>query len=130
MVRQLEKDWEHALAAQTKLKEDYEHYRRAQPRRLSTCELNTIRVLAASGATVTQIADRLAEQGLWPPRQNPRCHPGAIHHLIRRLGIRPGLDDMRNTAHGKLGNDGWWPAALAHQLGMPTATLFGWLQRG
>ncbi|MFJ8314256.1 MULTISPECIES: recombinase family protein [unclassified Streptomyces] len=204
VVRQLEKEWEQALAAQAKLKEDYEHYRRAQPRRLSAAELATIRglaadlpnlwhatttttadrkrllrcvvervdvtaqgatekvhavivwaggtrtgadltrpvahvdqlsyypriveeiqALAASGATTTQIADRLAEQGLRPPRQKPRFHPGEIQHLIRRLGTRHGLEDDRHTAHGELSEHEWWLATLARELGMPAATLFG-----
>ena len=89
-----------------------------------------IRTLAGQGLTVAQIADRLAAEGLRTPRLHERFHPGEIEHLIRRLGIRPGLDADRHTGHGHLRPDEWWLATLAREIGMPVPTLFTWLRRG
>ncbi|OIJ88178.1 recombinase family protein [Streptomyces sp. MUSC 14] len=209
VVRQLEREWEEALATQAALAEDYEHYRHEQPDHLSAAELaairalavdlptlwhaksttiadrkrllrcvvervevaargaseqvhativwaggartdadltrpvarvdqlsyyprlvERIRALAAGGLTTGQIADELAAEGLRPPRQSPRFNPGEIQHLIRRLGIRPGLEADRHTANGPLSVHEWWLATLAREIDMPAATLFGWLQRG
>jgi hypothetical protein len=47
VVRQLERDWEDALAAHARLADDYERHQRARPARLSPTELAAIRALAA-----------------------------------------------------------------------------------
>ena len=209
VARQLERDWEAALAERAHLGEEYERYQRARPARLSPAELAAIRALAADipalwaapttttadrkrllraviesvqvtaegatervHATVTwagghqthadlrrpvaridqlsyypalteriralageglrtaAIADRLAAEGLRTPRLHDRFHDGEIQQLIRRLGLRPGLDHDHRTGHGSLGPGQWWLAALAREIGMPVATLFGWLRRG
>ena len=44
--------------------------------------------------------------------------------------MRPGLDHDRRTDQGSLGPGQWWLATLAREIGMPGATLFGWLRRG
>src|SRR5262249_41104355 len=62
--------------------------------------------------------------------QHERFNTGEIQHLIRRLGLRPGLDHDHRTGQGSLGPSQWWLATLAREIGMPTATLFGWLKRG
>ena len=46
------------------------------------------------------------------------------------LGLRPGLDHDHRTDQGSLGPGQWWLATLAREIGMPVATLFGWLRRG
>lgn len=209
VTRQLERDWEDALATRAQLAEDYERFGRERPARLSAAELEAIRALsrdipalwhapttsnadrkkllrcvmesvevtaegatervsatvtwtggstthadlvrpvarvdqlsyyprliqritelARQGLTVTAIADALAAEDLHPPRQGKRFNPGEIEHLIRRLGIRPGLEGNRRTDQGRLGHDQWWLAALAREVGMPGATLFTWLKRG
>jgi len=48
------------------------------------------------------IAGQLAAEGFRTPRLHDRFHPGAIQHLIRRLGLRPGLDHDHRTDHGTL----------------------------
>jgi DNA invertase Pin-like site-specific DNA recombinase len=63
VVRQLEKDWEAALAAQQQLTEDYHRFTRSQPRTLTAQERATIRALAADipalwHASSTTTADR------------------------------------------------------------------------
>jgi hypothetical protein len=209
VVRQLEREWEAALAERARLGEEYERHQRQRPPQLSAAELAAIRALAADipalwaaptttiadrkrllravidsicvtadGATervqaavtwagghqthaalsrpvarIDQlsyypaltarisalagqgldsavIADRLAAEGFRTPRLHDRFHTGEIQHLIRRLGLRPGLDHDTRTGQGSLGPGQWWLATLARQIEMPTATLFGWLKRG
>ena len=209
VARQLEREWEAALAERAHLGEEYERYQRARPARLSAAELAAIRALAGDipalwAAPTTTVADRkrllraviesvqvtaegatervhatvtwaggqqthadlrrpvaridqlsyypalteritalagqglgsaaiagqLAAEGFRTPRQHERFHDGEIQQLIRRLGLRPGLDHDHRTDHGSLGPGQWWLATLAREIGMPAATLFGWLRRG
>ena len=209
VARQLEREWEAALAERARLGEEYERYQRQRPARLSPAELGAIRALAGDipalwAAPTTTVADRkrllraviesvqvsadgatervratvtwagghqthadltrpvaridqlsyypalteritaLAGQGLpnaaiaaqltldgfRTPHLRERFHDGEIQHLIRRLGLRPGLDHDQRTDQGSLGPGQWWLAALAREIGMPAATLFGWLKRG
>jgi DNA invertase Pin-like site-specific DNA recombinase len=89
-----------------------------------------VRVLVGEGLGNTAIAERLASEGFRTPHLHERFHVGEIQHLVRRLGLRPGLDHDRDTDQGRLGRDQWWLAALAREIGMPAATLFNWLRRG
>jgi len=209
VARQLEREWEAALAERAHLGEEYERYQRVRPARLSAAELAAIRALAGDipalwAAPATTVADRkrllravidsvqvtadgatervhatitwagghqthaglarpvaridqlsyypalteritalagegldsaaiagqLAAEGFRTPRLHDRFHVGEIQQLIRRLGLRPGLDHDHRTDHGSLGPGQWWLAALAREIGMPVATLFGWLRRG
>jgi DNA invertase Pin-like site-specific DNA recombinase len=209
VARQLEREWEAALAERAHLGEEYERYQRQRPTRLSPAELAAIRALAEDipalwAAPTTTVADRkrllraviesvqvtadgatervhatvtwaggqqthadllrpvaridqlsyypaltrritalagqglgnaaiaaqLAAEGFRTPRQHERFHDGEIQHLIRRLGLRPGLDHDHRTDQGSLGPGQWWLATLAREISMPAATLFGWLKRG
>ncbi len=89
-----------------------------------------IRALAGEGLGSAAIAGQLAAEGFRTPRLHDRFHAGEIQQLIRRLGLRPGLDHDHRTDHGSLGPGQWWLATLAREIGMPVATLFGWLKRG
>ena len=89
-----------------------------------------IKVLAGEGLGTAEIAGCLTAEGFRTPHLHERFHPGEIQHLIRRLGLRPGLDHDPRTGQGSLGPGQWWLATLAREIGMPTATLFGWLKRG
>ncbi len=89
-----------------------------------------IRALAGQGLGSAAIARQLAAEGFRTPRLHDRFHAGEIQQLIRRLGLRPGLDHDHRTDHGSLGPGQWWLATLAREIGMPVATLFGWLKRG
>ncbi len=89
-----------------------------------------IRALAGEGLGSAAIAGQLAAEGFRTPRLRERFHDGEIQQLIRRLGLRDGLDHDQRTGQGSLGPGQWWLAALAREIGMPGATLFGWLKRG
>ncbi|MEV7737589.1 recombinase family protein [Streptomyces sp. NPDC088921] len=208
VVRQLEKDWEEALAAHQQLSEDYQHFVQTRPVRLSAADLVAIRVLArdipalwrapttthtdrkrllrcvveqvqvtaqgtsekvhavltwagssqssadllrpvarldhlsyypllverlrtlaAAGLTANAIADQLAAEGLRPPHHKERFHTGEILQLLQRHQLRPTRTQTR-PADQVLQPGEWWLATLAREIGMPAATLFGWLQRG
>ena len=63
VARQLEREWEAALAERAHLGEEYERYQRARPARLSAAELAAIRALAGDipalwAAPTTTVADR------------------------------------------------------------------------
>ncbi|WP_018638028.1 recombinase family protein [Parafrankia elaeagni] len=209
VTRQLEREWEQALAARAQLAEDHTRFTRQRPARLSAADQAAIRALAAdipalwSAPTTTvadrkrliravvdqvtvtvagaservhavitwaggyqthadlvrpvaridqlsyrpalarrleqlvaaglgnsAIADQLAADGFHTPHLHERFNVGEIQHLVRRLGLRPGLDDNRRTDQGSLGPDQWWLTALARQIGMPAATLYTWIRRG
>ena len=209
VARQLERDWEAALAERAHLGDEYQRYQRARPARLSPGEVAAIRALASDipalwAAPTTTVADRkrllraviesvqvtadgatervhaaitwagghqthadlrrpvaridqlsyypalteriralagqglgsaaiagqLAAEGFRTPRLHERFHPGEIQQLIRRLGLRSGLDHDHRTDQGSLEPGQWWLAALAREIGMPVATLFGWFRRG
>ena len=89
-----------------------------------------ITALAGEGLGSAAIASQLAAEGFRTPRQRERFHDGEIQQLTRRLGLRDGLDHDQRTDQGSLEPGQWWLAALAREIGTPTATLFGWLKRG
>ncbi|WP_165036637.1 zinc ribbon domain-containing protein [Candidatus Protofrankia californiensis] len=91
--------------------------------------VDRLRALAAAGLTAKAIADQLARDGLRPPRGQERFHDGEVLQLLHRHGLCP----ARPQPHAEedlLGPDEWWLATLAREIGMPVATLFGWLRRG
>ena len=75
-----------------------------------------IRALAGQGLDTTAIAGQLAAEGFRAPRLHDRFHPGEIQHLIRPLGLRPGLDHDQRTGQGSLGPGQWWLATLAREI--------------
>jgi DNA invertase Pin-like site-specific DNA recombinase len=89
-----------------------------------------ITALAGQGLRNAAIASQLALDGFRTPRLHERFHDGEIQHLIRRLGLRPGLDHDHRTGQGSLGPGQWWLAALAREIGMPAATFVRMAQRG
>ena len=62
-----------------------------------------IRALAGEGLGSAAIAGQLAAEGFRTPRQHERFHDGETQQLIRRLGLRPGLDNDHRTDNGTLG---------------------------
>ena len=66
-----------------------------------------LRALAGQGLDNAAIAGQFATEGFRTPRLYDRFHPGEIQHLIRQLGLRPGLDHDRRIDQGSLGPGQW-----------------------
>jgi Recombinase len=84
VVRQLEREWEAALAERARLGEEYQRYQRQRPARLSAAELAAIRALAGDipalwAASTTTVADhkRLLRAVSSPSRSPPTAPPNA-----------------------------------------------------
>lgn len=87
-----------------------------------------IREGVSDGLSSREIADRLNEAGIRPPKRCAKYSGGAVLRLIQRLGIRtPRKYDLRRNG---LGPHEWRLSHLAQRLAMPTGTLYHWLQRG
>jgi hypothetical protein len=206
VARQLEKDWEAALAERQRLAEEYDRFTVARPRTLTAAERDQIRALAAdlpavwnaatttdadrkqlirhlveqvrvtvvgtsekadveitwagghrtsaqltrpvacltqlsyypqlaarareltdSGATLTQIAQRLNAEGFRPPKRIDVFTPNAVSDLLRALGIQRSRTPARRPA---LAQHEWWLRDLAAHLGMSQITLDSWVRRG
>jgi len=207
VARQLERDWEEALAAQQHLQEEYRRFERQQPRLLSAAEQAAIRrlaqdipalwaaettavaerkeiirqvvervvvdaagaservqvrvtwvggaqtvgaltrpvarltqlsyypqlcararVLAGEGLTAAAIAARLNAEGYRPPKRREHFGRQGVQELLRDLGVR--APQPRAYPGNDLGAEEWWVAELAQRVGMPLATLQGWIRRG
>jgi DNA invertase Pin-like site-specific DNA recombinase len=208
VARQLARDWEEKLAAEQRLREDYERFRSEKPRSLSAAEREAIRrlsedipalweaptttnadrkgivrqlvervlvevegdservgvqirwaggaetggivirpvakleqlsyypelcervrALVARGLSAGTIAKRLNEEGYRPPKRREEFGRQGIGDLMRRLGLVPGEDRRPEGRDGALGEDEWWLAELAAELGMPKVTLYSWIRR-
>ncbi|MDP9373946.1 MAG: recombinase family protein [Chloroflexota bacterium] len=207
VARQLERDWEGALAAQQHLREEYRRFEQQQPRLLSAAEQAAIRrlaqdipalwaaatttvaerkeivrqvvervvidaegaservqvrvtwvggvqtagelirpvarltqlsyysqlcaraqVLAGEGLTAEAIAARLNAEGYRPPKRREQFGRQGVQELLRDLGVR--APRARLAPRDGLGPEEWWVAELAQRVGMPLATLQGWIRRG
>ena len=207
VARQLERDWEAALAAQQHLQEEYRRFEQHQPRLLSAAEQAAIRrlaqdipalwaaetttvaerkeiirqvvervvvdaagaservrvrvtwvggaqtvgelirpvarlaqlsyypqlcarvrTLAGEGLTAEAIATRLNAEGYRPPKRREQFGRQGVQELLRDLGVR--APRPQPQPRDGLGADEWWVAELAQALGMPLATLQGWIRRG
>jgi hypothetical protein len=87
-----------------------------------------VRALAGAGLTAEAIAARLNAEGYRPPKRREQFGRQGVQELLRDLGVRA----PKPRAHPRdgLGADEWWVAELAQVLGMPLATLQGWIRRG
>ncbi len=207
VARQLERDWEAALATQQQLQEEYRRCERQQPRLLSAAEQAAIRrlahdipalwaaaatstaerkeiirqvvervvaaadgsservrecvtwaggaqttgalirpvarlgqlsyypqlcarlrTLADEGLTAAAIAARRNAEGYRPPKRRTQFGRRGVQELLRDLGVR--ASQPRPQSGDGLGPEEWWVAALAQRVGMPLATLQGWIRRG
>jgi hypothetical protein len=87
-----------------------------------------VRSLAAQGMTAAAIAARLNEEGYRPPKHRGGFGRQSAQELIHRLGLS--RRRLRSEGREDLGRHEWWLGELACELGMPEATLYGWLRRG
>jgi DNA invertase Pin-like site-specific DNA recombinase len=87
-----------------------------------------VRSLAIQGMSTLTIAERLNEEGYRPPKRPEGFDRQIVQDLMRRLGLsrrRP-----RSEGPEEFGQHEWWLLELAKKIGMPKATLYGWLRRG
>jgi DNA invertase Pin-like site-specific DNA recombinase len=89
-----------------------------------------VRELAAGGYTAGQIAGRLNDEGLRPPKRRERFGAQGVRVIMQRLGCASRPEHPVRKAAPPLGEHEWWLTDLARAIGMPRVTLFGWLQRG
>ena len=91
--------------------------------------LSRIDELRQGGLTLAEVAARLNEEGLRPPKRSPTFNSGIVTRLLAkraRSGPRPhALDDGQ-----LLGRHEWLLSDLARHLGMPQPTLHRWIRVG
>ena len=87
-----------------------------------------VRSLAAQGMSAAAIARGLNEEGYRPPKRREGFDRQSAQDLIHRLGLS--RQRLRSGGREDLGRHEWWLGELACELGMPEATLYGWLRRG
>ena len=86
-----------------------------------------LRQLAQAGLTTGEIARVLNQEGFRPPKRSQTLSSDAIQSLMRSLGL---VASRRQPTQEILTDAEWWLPDLARKLGMPSATLYGWVRRG
>ena len=87
-----------------------------------------LRDLAGAGLTSEAIAAQLNAEGYRPPKQREQFGRRGVQELLRDLGVRAPRPQSQPRAGLEAAE--WWVAELAQALGMPLATLQGWIRRG
>jgi hypothetical protein len=87
-----------------------------------------VRELANGSLKARQIAEQLNREGWRPPKRREVFGPQGVFELLERMGLHRSVKKL--TDHTGLGQDEWWLTGLAHELGMPSVTLYTWLRRG
>jgi DNA invertase Pin-like site-specific DNA recombinase len=85
--------------------------------------------LAGQQMTTPQIAERLNQTGMRPPKRVPRFTASQVRNLIDQHDIPTGRR-WTKPAPSPTGPDEWPVARLAAELRMPTATIHSWIHRG
>ena len=88
VVRQLEKDWEAALAERQRLGEEYDRFTATRPRTLTAAERDQIRALAADIPAI------------WDAPTTTECRPQAADPASGRAGPRRGPRHQREGGRG------------------------------
>jgi DNA invertase Pin-like site-specific DNA recombinase len=106
VARTLERQWEQALAEQTRLEDSHERFQREQPKALSPAEIAAIRFLATDVPALWQSATQEERQTI-------------LRLLLERVLIEviDGSEQVRVECHWHGGNQ------TAHQLTRPIARL-------
>ncbi len=86
--------------------------------------------LAGQGMTTPQIAERLNQAGMRPPKRVLRFTASQVLNLIDQHGIpTPRRWTKPDPPSSKAPNE-WFVAQLATELRMPKATIHNWIYRG
>jgi len=86
-----------------------------------------VRSLRSKVMVASQIARRLNEEGYRPPKRREGFDRQSSQDLIHRLGLSQRR--LRSEGRKQLGQHEWWLGQVACEIGMPEATLYGWLRR-
>jgi DNA invertase Pin-like site-specific DNA recombinase len=86
-------------------------------------------LLSDNGMSLSEVAERLNEEGFYPPKR-ACCFSGEmVGRLLRQhRGRRRSRPLAMNAA--ALRNGEWWLSDLAAHLAIPVATVLGWARRG
>jgi hypothetical protein len=85
--------------------------------------------LSDSGMSLASVANRLNEEGFYPPKRACRFTGEMVGRLLRqRRGRRRSRPLAMNAT--ALSEGEWWLSDLAGRLVMPVATVLGWIRRG
>jgi DNA invertase Pin-like site-specific DNA recombinase len=90
--------------------------------------LGRIRELHAQGLLFKEIANQLNAEGFRPLKQAERFSGQIVWRILRRRTPPP--QPLAEKWRRELGQDEWFVAELAVELGIPKKTLFAWLRRG
>jgi DNA invertase Pin-like site-specific DNA recombinase len=86
--------------------------------------------LHEAGLACTEIARRLNAEG-WRPAKRRKTFTGPmVATLLARQGLHSGSPKQRQTADLPRQPHEWLLNELALELGMPSVTLFSWIQKG
>lgn len=85
--------------------------------------------LAGQEMTTPQIAERLNQAGMRPPKRVLRFTASQVRNLIDQHAI-PAGHRWTKPPPNPTSPDEWSAARLAAELRMPTATIHNWIQRG
>jgi len=85
--------------------------------------------LRSDGMTTAAIAERLNAEGFHPPRGTDRFDRHIVNQFLSRKGLL-GPHTIQRIKPEELQPEEWRLSDLAHELGMPAATLRQWHGRG
>lgn len=77
------------------------------------------------GATISEIAVKLNEEGFVPPRRRGEYNVGSLATLMQRLGLTRKVQEMQRP-----GEDEWWVRDLASSLDIIPQKVYYWIKQG
>lgn len=87
-----------------------------------------VAALAAQGHGCSAIAHILNAEGWCPPKRRQTFNAGMVQAFMTRQGLRSHGQGLAAAVEPH--SDEWTIGNLAHELDMPSATLYAWLRRG
>lgn len=87
-----------------------------------------VAALVAQGQGCSTIARILNTEGWRPPKRRQTFNAGMVQAFMVRQGLRNRGHGMATAVEHQ--SDEWTIGNLAHELDVPSATLYAWLRRG